>query len=95
MTKRLFWLGVGAVAGVLVFRKLSAGRVSHDTAGSSRNASAGGLVSAVRGFLDDMRSAMNKREGELLAVLDRPAPTPEDVRAVMTESAYAPRHAAP
>ncbi|MGH3430031.1 MAG: hypothetical protein ACRDQZ_21095, partial [Mycobacteriales bacterium] len=62
---------------------------------SSRSASTGGAVSAVRSFFDDVRSAMNKREGELLAVLDRPAPTPEDVRAVMTGPTYAPRHAAP
>ena len=92
--RRLFLLGVGVVAGVIVFRKLNSGKVNQDT-GSAFDAQKGGLLSAARGFLDDVRSAMNEREGELLAVLDRPAPTPEDVRAVFTEPAYTPRHAAP
>lgn len=69
--KRLFWLTLGAVVGVLVVRKLSA-RVSRLTpTGLARQVTRGAsgmtesVRDAVRGFSDEVRIGMAEREMEL------------------------------
>jgi hypothetical protein len=65
--RRLFWLGIGLAAGVLVVRKASRAAQAYTPAGiaSGLSESAGGLVESVRGFLDDVRVGMAEREQEI------------------------------
>ena len=64
MTRRLFYIALGATAGVLLVRKLTqtAERLAP------RNAlpgALGNLADAIRGFGEDVREGMAEREAEL------------------------------
>jgi F0F1-type ATP synthase membrane subunit a len=63
MMKRLFWLVLGAVLGVVAFRKLS--RKAEAFTPSGVASSIGSLAESVRDFADDIREAMSQREHEL------------------------------
>jgi len=61
--KRLFWLLLGAVLGVLAFRRLA--RKAEALRRSGVASSIGNLAESVRDFADDVREAMSQREYEL------------------------------
>jgi len=69
--RRLFWIALGATAGVLVVRKLTSTARSLTPQGlaGSFSQSLSGVSEAVQDFLADMREAMNEREQELMAAL--------------------------
>jgi F0F1-type ATP synthase membrane subunit a len=61
--RRLFWLLLGAILGVVVFRKLSRQAEAFSPAGIA--SSVGSLAESVRDFAEDIRHAMSEREHEL------------------------------
>jgi F0F1-type ATP synthase membrane subunit a len=61
--KRLFWAVLGAVFGVLLFRKVSKKAEAFTPSGIA--SSIGGLADSVRDFVDEIRDAMADREEEL------------------------------
>lgn len=71
MIKRLFWLGLGVTAGVIVYRKLSRKAESYTPHGIAANAqqSAVGLLDSVREFMADVREAAAEREAQIHAAL--------------------------
>jgi hypothetical protein len=64
MTRRLFYLALGATVGVLVVRRLTAAAESMQPDAVARR-----LVSGVTGFVDDVRAGMAERESELRTAL--------------------------
>ena len=60
MTRRIFYLALGATVGVLVVRRVSAAAEQWQPDNLARR-----LTIAVEDFLADVREAMNEREGEL------------------------------
>jgi hypothetical protein len=69
--KRLFWVALGATAGVLVVRALTraAGNLTPDGAADRMSTAVGGLSQAVREFGADVKIAMAERETELREAL--------------------------
>ena len=67
MSRRLFYVTLGAVAGVLVVRKLSQAARRFTPAGvqESMGGALGGLAEAVRDFGESVREGMAEREAEL------------------------------
>lgn len=67
MTRRLFYLALGATVGVLVVRRASAAASKLTPAGlqGSLSGALGGLGEAVRDFGADVRLAMAEREDHL------------------------------
>lgn len=61
--RRLFWLTVGATAGVLVVRKVTRTAQSFTPAGIANRA--GGVGDSLRYFADQVRAGMAEREIEL------------------------------
>jgi F0F1-type ATP synthase membrane subunit a len=61
--KRLFWAVLGAVFGILAFRKVSKKAEAFSPSGIA--SSVGGLAESVRDFVDEVRDAMSDREAEL------------------------------
>ena len=61
--RRLFWLTLGATAGVLVVRKITKTAQAFTPAGLAD--SAGGLGDSIRYFADQVRAGMVEREAEL------------------------------
>jgi hypothetical protein len=59
----MFWLALGATAGVLVVRKVTRTAKAFTPAGLAE--SAGGLGESVRAFADEVRLGMVQREAEL------------------------------
>lgn len=79
--RRLFWIALGATAGVLVVRKLTQTARSFTPEGAADRVSGalGGLTESVRDFAADVRQGMAEREAELLqslGVADEPQPRP-------------------
>ena len=60
MTRRIFYLALGATVGVLVVRRVSAAAQQWQPDNLAHR-----LTIAVEDFLADVREAMNEREGEL------------------------------
>jgi hypothetical protein len=60
MTRRLFYISLGATAGVLIVRKLTATAQQLTPAGVLGN-----LADAIRDFGDAVREGMAEREAEL------------------------------
>jgi hypothetical protein len=60
VTRRIFYLALGATVGVLVVRRVSAAAEQWQPDNLARR-----LTIAVEDFLADVREAMNEREGEL------------------------------
>jgi hypothetical protein len=82
MVRRLFWVALGAGAGVLIVRQASKAVRRYTPASvADRVSSLGGSVGdSLRGIVDDIRDAANERESELYQALgldaaaaDRPA----------------------
>ena len=69
--RRLFWVAVGATAGVYAARRVTraARAMSPDSAGARVAGAFGDLATAVRDFTADVREGMAEREGELREVL--------------------------
>ena len=67
MTRRLFYVALGATAGVLIVRKLTATANRYTPAGLTERASGGlgGLADAIREFGRDVREGMAEREEQL------------------------------
>lgn len=67
MTRRLFYVALGATVGVLVVRKLTqtARRVTPAGVQQSLAGSVSGLTDALREFTAEVREAMSEREVEL------------------------------
>jgi hypothetical protein len=61
--RRLFWLTLGATAGVLVVRKITKTARAFTPAGLAD--SAGGIGDSIRYFADQVRAGMVEREAEL------------------------------
>ncbi len=59
----MFWLALGATAGVLVVRKVTKTAQSFTPAGLANRA--GGLGDSLRYFADQVRAGMAEREAEL------------------------------
>jgi hypothetical protein len=71
MSRRLFYITLGAVAGVLVVRKLSSTAQRFTPAGvqESMAGALGGLGEAIREFAEAVREGMAEREDELRVTL--------------------------
>ncbi len=69
--RRLFWVALGATAGVLVARRLTrtARKLTPEGAGDRVSGAVGGLTQAVREFADDVRAGMAERDVELREAL--------------------------
>ena len=67
MTRRLFYVALGATAGVLLVRKLSATAAKFTPAGVQTGIAGalGGLSEAIRDFGAEVRAGMAEREHEL------------------------------
>ncbi len=65
--RRLFWVALGATAGVLVVRRLTRTAEAYTPAGLA--AAVSGLGEAVRDFTDRVGAAMAEREDELRVAL--------------------------
>ena len=65
--RRLFWLALGATAGVLVVRRATRAAQALTPAGlsDSLSGSLGQLAEAVREFTEEVREGMAEREEEL------------------------------
>ncbi len=66
--RRVFWLAVGATAGVYVVRKVT--RTAHAFTPAGVAERAGTLAEALRYFADEVRAAMSEREAELREALE-------------------------
>ena len=69
--RRLFWIALGATAGVLVARRLTraARQLTPDGAAERVSGAVGGLTQAVREFADDVKAGMAERDIELREAL--------------------------
>jgi hypothetical protein len=69
--RRLFWVALGATAGIVVARRLTraASRLTPDGAAGQVSGALGRLTQAVREFADDVRAGMAERDGELREAL--------------------------
>lgn len=67
MTRRAFYLALGATVGVLVVRRLSSAAQRLTPAGlqASLTGSLGGLTEAIREFGAEVRAGMAEREDQL------------------------------
>ncbi len=65
MTRRLFYIALGATVGVLVMRRVSAAAASLQPDHVARR-----VVGSVQGFAADVRAGMAERESELRSALD-------------------------
>ncbi|MBI4941615.1 MULTISPECIES: hypothetical protein [unclassified Kineosporia] len=81
--KRLFWIALGATAGVLVVRKLTKTVDQYSPEGVGRSLS--NLADAVRDAADVVREAMDEREQELRVALgvDSGVITQDEARALL------------
>jgi hypothetical protein len=89
--KRVFWVALGATAGVLVVRKLSRTAEAYTPEGVGRSLAS--LADAVREVADAVREGMAEREAELRVALGVDAGTLDDAQArELLESPTARRH---
>lgn len=67
MTRRLFYISLGATAGILIARKVSQTAQKFTPSGMSSGlvGAVGGLGDAIRGFGAEVRAGMAEREQEL------------------------------
>jgi hypothetical protein len=68
---RLFYIALGATAGVLVVRRITRAAQQFTPEGVARNVSGAGnrFSDAVGGFVDEVRAGMAERESELRTAL--------------------------
>jgi Family of unknown function (DUF6167) len=73
--RRLFWVALGATAGVLVFRSLSRTAAAYTPQGLARSLSS--AVDSWRDLADEVREGMAEREQELREALGADADPPD------------------
>jgi hypothetical protein len=80
MGKRVFWIALGATAGILVVRKASKTLRKFTPSGIAEGAAGlpGAIGEAFQDFADDVRSAAAEREFELYRVLGVDVAEPTD-----------------
>lgn len=85
--RRLFWIALGAAAGVLVVRKVSKAAEAYTPEGLGRSAAS--LADGLRDLADAVREGMAEREQELRLALGVDAGTvdPEQARALLEDPA--------
>ena len=78
--RRLFWVSMGATAGVLVFRKITATAKELTPAGIADRVSdtGGSLLDSVKEFFEDVRERAHDREEELNVALGIDVPPSSD-----------------
>jgi hypothetical protein len=83
--RRLFWVALGATAGVLVVRRLS--RTAQAYTPQGLTSSAGAALDALRELADDVREGMAAREQELRLALgvDAGQVDPAEVRDLLDD----------
>jgi hypothetical protein len=83
--RRLFWVVLGATAGVLVVRKLTRAAQSYTPEGLGRSAAS--LADGFRELADAVREGMAERERELRTALgvDTGTVDPEQARALLED----------
>ena len=88
--RRLFWVALGATAGVLVFRRLTRAVDSLSPDGLGR--SIGGLTESMRELAATVREGMDEREQELRIALGVDAGTmdPEQARSLIEHPTASP-----
>jgi hypothetical protein len=64
VTRRFFYIALGATVGILIVRRLTAAAESLQPDNVARR-----LAGSVQNFVDDVRSGMSEREVELRAAL--------------------------
>ncbi|SDN70231.1 hypothetical protein [Allokutzneria albata] len=71
--KRMFWLGIGVLTGVVLSRKANTKAQGFTPAGVAANLgdAISELAGAVGAFGADVRAGMSEREGELREVVER------------------------
>jgi hypothetical protein len=81
--RRIFWVGLGAAAGVLVVRKVSKAAQAYTPDGIAQ--SLAGLGDGLREMADVVREAMSERDAELRLALgvDEGAIDPDRARALI------------
>jgi hypothetical protein len=79
--RRLFWVSMGATAGVLVFRKVTAAAKELTPAGIADRVSdsGGSLLDSLKEFFEDVRELAQDREDELNVALGIDVP-PTDAK---------------
>jgi hypothetical protein len=82
--RRLFWVALGAAAGVVIVRQVQKKAQAFTPSGIGR--SVAGLGDSVRAFAEDVRAGMAEREHELSAAMhqDRGA-DPEAQRRLLSD----------
>jgi Family of unknown function (DUF6167) len=83
--RRLFWVALGATAGVLVVRKVTKTAQAYSPEGLGRSAAA--LVDGLRDLAEAVRAGMAEREQELRIALGVDAGTvdPDQARALLED----------
>jgi hypothetical protein len=76
--RRLFWIGLGATAGVLLVRRLTRAAESYTPEGVARSVQ--GLGEGLRELAAAVREGMAEREAELRAALGADAAPPAGPR---------------
>ncbi|WP_236791283.1 hypothetical protein [Amycolatopsis sp. GM8] len=91
--KRLFWLGVGVVAGVAVTRKAGQAARQATPAGLAENLgdAARELAGAIGSFGADVRAGMSERERELRDMVDERSGVPSARPGASTAGRHATR----
>jgi hypothetical protein len=64
VTRRIFYIALGATVGILVVRRLTSAAEQLQPDNVARR-----LAGSVQNFVDDVRSGMSEREGELRSAL--------------------------
>lgn len=69
--KRVFWIALGATAGILIARRVAkaARNLTPDGAADRLTGAVGGLTQAFREFADDVKAGMAERDIELREAL--------------------------
>ena len=93
--RRLFWVAVGAAAGIYAVRKVQ--KTIHAYSPSGLAERAGGVGESLRGFADEVRTGMAHREAELrealgMDVADPAAPLSPAEAADLTDHPARPLH---
>ncbi|NUR30409.1 MAG: hypothetical protein HOV83_31915 [Catenulispora sp.] len=80
--RRLFWVSMGAIVGVLVFRKVTSTAKELTPAGIADrvSVSGGGLLDSVKEFFEDVRELARDREEELNVALGIDVPPSDDTK---------------
>jgi hypothetical protein len=94
--RRLFWVSLGATAGVLIFRQVTKAAKELTPAGIADrvNVNGGSLVDSVKAFVEDVRDAMHDREEELYVALGLDEPV-EPIEPTGDASASSSKDSAP